>query len=70
MLTTAWRLNNLSNVADVVVVVVVVVDSHVQRIGLASEETTVTQQVSHRPIECRIPLVVTKRYEGQRVTSW
>ena len=31
-------------------VVVVVVDSHIQRIVLATEETTVTQQVSHRPI--------------------
>ena len=30
----------------------VVVDSHVQRIVLATEETTVTQQVSHRPIKC------------------
>ena len=37
----------------VVVVVVVVVDSHIQRIVLATEETTVTQQVSHRPIKCR-----------------
>ena len=36
--TRAWR-------------VVVVVDSHVQRIVLATEETTVTQQVSHRPIK-------------------
>ena len=36
-----------------VVVVVVVVDSHVQRIVLATEETTVTQQVSHRPIKCQ-----------------
>ena len=35
------------------VVVVVVVDSHIQRIVLASEETTVTQQVSHRPIKCQ-----------------
>ena len=36
------------------VVVVVVVDSHIQRIVLATEETTVTQQVSHRPnIKCR-----------------
>ena len=35
----------------VVVVVVVVVDSHIQRIVLATEETTVTQQVSHRPIK-------------------
>ena len=33
------------------VVVVVVVDSHIQRIVLATEETTVTQQVSHRPIK-------------------
>ena len=33
--------------------VVVVVDSHIQRIVLASEETTVTQQVSHRPIKCQ-----------------
>ena len=35
------------------VVVVVVVDSHIQRIVLATEETTVTQQVSHRPIKCQ-----------------
>ena len=34
-----------------IVVVVVVVDSHIQRIVLATEETTVTQQVSHRPIK-------------------
>ena len=34
-------------------VVVVVVDSHVQRIVLATEETTVTQQVSHRTIKCQ-----------------
>ena len=37
----------------VVKVVVVVVDSHIQRIVLATEETTVTQQVSHRPIKCQ-----------------
>ena len=30
-----------------------VVDSHIQRIVLATEETTVTQQVSHRPIKCQ-----------------
>ena len=35
------------------VVVVVVVDSHIQRIVLATEETTVTQQVSLRPIKCQ-----------------
>ena len=29
------------------------VDSHIQRIVLATEETTVTQQVSHRPIRCQ-----------------
>ena len=32
---------------------VVVVDSHIQRIVLATGETTVTQQVSHRPIKCQ-----------------
>ena len=31
----------------------VVVDSHIQRIVLATEETTVTQQVSHRHIKCQ-----------------
>ena len=41
------------NMGRIVVVVVVVVDSHIQRIVLASEETTVTQQVSHRPIKCQ-----------------
>ena len=40
-------------VTVVVVVVVVVVDSHIQRIVLATKETTVTQQVSHRPIKCQ-----------------
>ena len=40
--------------AQIVVVVVVVVDSHVQRTVLATEETTVTQQVSHHiPIKCQ-----------------
>ena len=34
-----------------VVVVVVLVVSHIQRIVLATEATTVTQQVSHRPIK-------------------
>ena len=33
------------------VVVVVLVDLHIQRIVLATEETTVTQRVSHRPIK-------------------
>ena len=53
-------------------VVVVDDDSHFQRIVLATEEATVTQQASHRPTyQIPIPLVVTKRYgEGQRVTSW
>ena len=36
-----------------IAVVVVVDDSHIQRIVLATEETTVTQQVSHRPIKCQ-----------------
>ena len=36
----------------IVVVVVVVIDSHIKHVVLATEETTVTQQVSHRPIKC------------------
>ena len=32
---------------------IVVVDSHIQPIALATEETTVTQQVSYRPIKCQ-----------------
>ena len=40
----------------VVVVVAVVVDSHIQRIVLATGKTTVTQQVSHRPIKCQFRL--------------
>ena len=32
---------------------VVVVDLHIQRVVFATEETTVTQQVSHRPIKCQ-----------------
>ena len=35
------------------VAVVVIVESHNQRIVLATEETTVAQQVSHRPIKCQ-----------------
>ena len=35
------------------VAAVVVVDSRIERIVLATEETTVTQQVSHRPIKCQ-----------------
>ena len=31
----------------------IIVDSHIQRIVLATEETTVTQQVSPRPIKCQ-----------------
>ena len=48
---TVFRTVNSS--ALFVVVVVVVVDSHIQRIVLETEETTVTQQVSHRPIKCQ-----------------
>ena len=33
--------------------VAAVVDSHIQLIVLATEETTATQQVSHRPIKCQ-----------------
>ena len=60
------------------VVVVVVVDSHIQRIVLATEETTVTQQVSHRPINANPAcghkevrrstghIMVTTRYSDQQ----
>ena len=61
-----------------VVVVVVVVDSHVQCIVLATKETTVTQQVSHRLIKCQsacghkevrkstVHIMVTTRYSDQQ----
>ena len=39
------------------VVVVVVDDSRIQRIILAPVETTVTQEVSHRPIKCQSRLL-------------
>ena len=46
----------------VVNVDVVVVDSHIQRIVLATEETTVTQQISHnRPIKCQSRLLWSQR---------
>ena len=46
---SSWHLNG-----SPMVVVVVVVDSHIQRVVLATEETTVTQQVSHnRPMKCQ-----------------
>ena len=50
----------------ILVVVVVVVDSHVQRIVLATEETTVTQQVSHRPIKCQSRLWSQRRTKVNR----
>ena len=42
-----------STVKSIFVVVVVVGGSHIQRIVLVTEETTVAQQVSHRLIKCR-----------------
>ena len=57
---------------------VVVVDSHIQRIVLATEETTVTQPVSHRPINANPAcghkevrrstghIMVTTRYSDQQ----
>ena len=50
--TLKMRINNQTLVGWSIVVVVVV-DSHIQRIVLALEETTVTQEVSHRPIKCQ-----------------
>ena len=44
---------NVKKTTTTTVVAVVVVDSHIQRIVLATEETTVTQQVSPRPIKCQ-----------------
>ena len=37
----------------ILLLLLIVVDSHIQRIVVATEETTVTQQVSHRPIKCQ-----------------
>ena len=57
---------------------VVVVDSHIQRIVLATEETTVTEQVSHRPIKYQSRLwsqrstghiMVTTRYSDQQASK-
>ena len=45
------KLGQQYNVGEKPTVYTVVVDSHIQRIVLATEETTVTQQVSHRPIK-------------------
>ena len=52
--TSSWHVNGFpdgSNIGSTVVVVVV--HSHIQRIVLATEETTVTQQVSHSLIKCQ-----------------
>ena len=49
-----WQPHPVDQYSAIIVVVVVVVDdSHIQRIVLVTEETTVTQQVSHRPIKCQ-----------------
>ena len=45
--TSSWHLNGFPDGSNIGSTVVVVVDSHIQRIVLATEETTVTQQVSH-----------------------
>ena len=45
----------------------VVVDSHIQRIVLATEETAVTQQVSHRPIKCQSRLWSQRETKGHIV---
>ena len=49
-LLTRWDVSSIP-ANGIFLTVVVVVDSHIQRIVLATEETTVTQQVSHRPIK-------------------
>ena len=45
------RCDHGSDSLHAVILLLIVVDSHIQRIVLATEETTVTQQVSHRPIK-------------------
>ena len=39
------------NIHKQLLLLLLIVDSHIQRIVLATEETTVTQQVSHRPFK-------------------
>ena len=50
---SSWHLNGFPDGINSNIGSTVVVDSHIQRIVLATEETTVTQQVSHRPIKCQ-----------------
>ena len=45
--------NNSFFLFSCVEIAVVVVDLHIQRIVLGTEETTATQQVSHRSIKCQ-----------------
>ena len=59
-----------------ILVIAVVVDLHVQRIVLATEETTVTHKVSHRPvvdwastIPSNIPIKYQSRLWSQRGTK-
>ena len=60
-----------TRISGVVVVVVVVVDSHIQRIVLAPEEITVTQQVSRRPIKNVNPACGHKEVRRSTgATSW
>ena len=54
---------NLFSGRTMLSVVAVAVDSHIQRFALATEETTATQQVSHRPIKCQ------SRLRSQRGTK-
>ena len=68
--TKGPRAHAQGNDTVTIVVVVVVVDSHIQRIFLATEEITVTQQVSLRSIKYQSRLWSQRGYEGQWVTPW
>ena len=46
-------MNNTDVIVNHLRVPLIFVDSHIQRIVFATEATTVTQQVSHRPIKCQ-----------------
>ena len=46
---SSWHLSRFPDADNIGSIVDV--DSHIQRIVLTTEETTVTQQVSHRPIK-------------------
>ena len=61
--------NQAVRIILLVVVFVVVVDLHIQRIVLATEEPTVTQQVGHRPIKRQSRFLWSQRGTKSRSTD-